>query len=404
MWVEVQIRSERMNEVAEQGVAAHWKHNYLTEDEELAADEKFDNWLGRIRDALSSPTENAVDFLDNFQRSLYTGEIVVFTPKGESRHLLKGSTVLDFAFGIHSKLGVKAIGAKINHKIESIYTPLKSGDQIEVLTSKSASPTVEWLDHVVTNKAKNHIKNYLRRNRQESMEHGREMFETRMAELGIKPGARVFRKLLPAYASATKDEFYRNLGAGVISLDSLQDVLRQNSASKYLKFWTLFQGNKNDKPGMVVGEREWDEEKEGGGRRFEIAECCIPIPGDDVTGYRDPASGKIIVHKTSCNELTRLASQHGGNIVSGISWSSRKAMSYLSIVSLQGIDRVGILLDLVGVITGELNINIRELKIQSHDGIFEGEVSLYVTSTDDLSAVIGKIKKIKGVDKAQRIK
>ncbi len=409
LWVEVQIRSERMNEVAEQGVAAHWKHNYLTEDEELTTDEKFDNWLGRIREALSSPTESAVDFLDNFQRSLYIGEIVVFTPKGESRHLQKGATVLDFAFDIHSKLGLKAIGAKINHKMESIYTQLKSGDQIEVLTSKSAAPTVEWLDHVATSKAKNYIKNYLRRNRQESIEHGRELFEARMAELGITPSARVFRKLLPAYGSSTKDEFYRNLGAGVITLDGLQDILRQNSASKYLKFWTLFQGNKSERDnGMVVGRRDWEEDdgqegKSGGGQRFEIAECCIPIPGDDVTGYRDPVSGKIIVHKTSCSELTRLASSHGENIVTGIRWSSHKAMSYLSIVSLQGIDRVGILLDLVGVITGELNINIRELKIQSHDGIFEGEISLYVTSTDDLNAVIAKIKKIKGVDKAQRI-
>jgi GTP pyrophosphokinase len=415
LWVEVQIRSERMNEVAEQGVAAHWKHNYLTEDEELAADEKFDNWLKRIRDALSSPTESAVDFLDNFQRSLYTGEIVVFTPKGESRHLIKGATVLDFAFDIHSKLGIKAIGAKINYKIESIYTPLKSGDQIEVLTSRGATPTVEWLDHVVTTKAKHHLKNYLRRNRQESTERGRELFEARMGELGITPSARVFRKLLPAYGSRTKDEFYRNLGAGVISLDGVQDILRQNSASKYLKFWTLFQGKGSGGSGdVVVSPDGWDEEDEGDGsgeggqqngatgRHFEIANCCIPIPGDDVTGYRNPQSGKIIVHKTSCSELTRLASQHGENIVTGIRWSSHKAMSYLSIISLQGIDRVGLLLDIVSVITGELSINIREVKIQSHDGIFEGEVSLYVTSTDDLNSVITKIKKIRGVEKVQR--
>ncbi len=408
LWVEVQIRSQRMNEIAEKGVAAHWKHNYLTEDEELASDEKFDNWLGRIRQALSSPTENAVDFLDNFQKSLYTGEIVVFTPKGESRHLQKGSTVLDFAYDIHSKLGAKAIGAKINHKIESIYTQLKSGDQIEVLTSKSAAPIVEWLDHVVTTKAKQHIKNYLRRNRQDATEHGRRLFEARMEELGITPSARVFRKLLPAYDSRTKDEFYSKVGAKTVSLDGLQEVLRQNSASKYLKFWTLFQSGKNDRAGGVVvgGGSGWeDDEADGSGsgsRRFEIAECCIPIPGDDVTGYRDPASGKIIVHKTSCSELTRLASQHGENIITGIRWSSHKAMSYLSIIHLQGIDRVGILLDLVGVITGELNINIRELKIHSHDGIFEGEVSLYVTSTDDLNAVIGKIKKIKGVERVQR--
>jgi GTP pyrophosphokinase len=256
-----------------------------------------------------------------------------------------------------------------------------------------------------------------------------------MSELGITPSARVFRKLLPAYGSRTKDEFYRNLGAGVFALDGVQDVLRQNSASKYLKFWTLFQGNKGDKTGVTVSDSGWDEDEDesedggasggsesgagggdgvaGGGnggakkkgtpgRRFEIADCCIPIPGDDVTGYRDPASGRIIVHKTSCSELTRLASQHGENIVTGIRWSSHKAMSYLSIISLQGIDRVGLLLDLVSVITGELNINIREMKIQSHDGIFEGEVSLYVTGTNDLSGVISKIKKIRGVEKVQR--
>jgi GTP pyrophosphokinase len=407
-WVEVQIRSERMNEIAEKGVAAHWKHNYLTEDEGLELDEKFDSWLGRIRAALSSPTENAVDFLDNFQKSLYTGEIVVFTPKGESRQLQTGSTVLDFAYDIHTKLGAQAIGAKINHKIESIYTKLNSGDQIEVLTSKSATPIVEWLDHVVTTKARHHIKNYLRRNRQDATELGRQMFEARMEELGITPNVRIFKKLLLAYDSRTKDEFYSKVGAKTVSLDGLQEVLRHNSASKYLKFWTLFQSGKNERPaGVVVGEdRSWEDDDAGGGasgaQRFEIAECCIPIPGDDVTGYRDPLSHTIMVHKTSCSELIRLASQHGENIVSGIRWSSRRAMSYLSIIHLQGIDRVGLLLDLVGVITGELNINIREMKIHSHDGIFEGEVSLYVTSTDDLNAVIAKIKKIKGVERVQR--
>ncbi len=393
-WVEVQIRSERMNDIAEHGVAAHWKHNYVSEEESMG-DEKFENWLGRIREALSSPTENAVDFLDNFQKTLYTGEIVVFTPKGESKHLPKGATVLDFAYEIHSKLGASAIGAKINHKIESIYTPLKSGDQIEILTSKSAAPTLEWLDHVASTKAKQHIKNYLRKDKQDNAERGKELFESRMASLGIVPSARVFRKVLPAYNSRTKDEFYKNLGAGTISIDNLQDVLRQNSASKLLKFWTLFQTDKDDD--IVVGKPEIDDEQ-----RFEIAKCCIPIPGDDVTGYKDPQTGKIMVHKTSCSVLTRLASQHGENIVGDIRWSSHKAMSYLSIINVQGIDRVGMLLDLVQVITGELNINIRELKIHSHDGIFEGEISLYVTNIDDLNAVIAKIKKVKGVEKVAR--
>ncbi len=393
VWVEVQIRSERMNEVAEHGVAAHWKHK--EEGGDALSDEKFDAWLGRIREALSNPGENAVDFLDNFQRSLYASEIVVFTPKGENRMLPKGSTVLDFAYDIHSKLGATAIGAKINHKIESIFTPLKSGDQVEIITSNKSAPDVGWLDHVVTSKAKQHIKNYLRRARQVGVARGLQMFEQKMAQLGIAPSARVFRKVLPAYNSANKDEFYKNLASGAINLDNLQDVLRQNSASKYLKFWTLFQGGGGDK--SADPERQWDADE---GRRFEIAECCIPIPGDDVTGYRE--KGKIVVHKTNCNELVRLASQHGENIVGDIKWSSHKAMSYLSVVNVQGIDRIGILMDLVGVITGELGINIRELRIQSHDGIFEGEISLYVTSIENLNAVIANIRKIKGVDKALR--
>jgi GTP pyrophosphokinase len=399
VWVEVQIRSERMDEVAEHGVAAHWKHKYQSEDD-ATTDAQFESWLERIREALNSPTENAVDFLDNFQKALYTAEIVVFTPKGETRHVPQGATVLDFAYDIHTKLGANAIGAKINHKIESIYTPLKSGDQVEILTSKTAAPTIEWLDHVATPKAKQQIKNYLRKHKQNNLERGQQLFEARMQELGITPSARVFRKVLPAYDTTTKDEFYTNLGADIINLDDVENILRQNSAKKILKFWTLFQGNGGaKKEGHVVGERDVDSDKE---EQYEIAECCIPIPGDDVTGYRDPVTGKIFVHKTSCNELVRLASQHGENIVGDIRWSSHKVMSYLSIIRVQGIDRIGILMDLVQVITGELNINIRELKIQSHDGIFEGEISLYVASTDDLNAVLAKIKKINGVDKAQR--
>ncbi len=368
VWVEVQIRSERMNDVAEHGVAAHWKHKEATEDELSARetqDEKFDAWLGRIRDALSSPTENAVDFLDNFQRTLYASEIVVFTPKGESRRMPKGATVLDFAYEIHSKLGASAIGAKINHKIESIFTPLNSGDQIEVLTSKSAAPKLEWLDHVMTSKAKHQIKNYLRRN-----------------------------SLLP--------------------LDDAPVAAKEKpkqGAAKFLKFWTLFQSSGSGSGGDTAAEGSGavgDSITAGksGGRveKFEIAECCIPIPGDDVTGYRDPTSGKIIVHKTNCSELTRLAAQHGEGIMSDIHWSSQEVKSFLSTINIQGIDRVGILMDLVGVITGELGINIRELKIQSHDGVFDGEIGVYVTNTRDLKSLITKIKKIKGIDKAQRAK
>ena len=405
IWVEVQIRSRRMDYVAEHGLAVHWKHKY--DPEGTASDPAFDSWLQKIRDALSSPTENAVDFLDNFQRSLYASEIVVFTPKGEARHMPKGSTVLDFAYDIHSKLGAKAIGAKVNHRIDSIFTPLRNGDQVEILTSESTHPTLEWLDHVATPKAKQYIKNYLKRHRENNIERGMEIFERRMQELGITPSARVFRKLLPAYECSNKDEFYSKLGAEIITLDGIQDILRQNSANKMLKFWTFFLGKKkNDEhahnhTAYVVGADDYDAD--GSQPKFKIAECCIPIPGDDVTGYKDPATGEITVHKTSCSELTRLASQHGENIISDIKWSSHKMMSYLSIIEIQGVDRIGILMDLAEVITGQLSINIRELKIQSHDGIFEGTISIYITNIEALNLVINRLRKIKGVERVKRI-
>jgi len=404
-WVEVQIRSERMNDIAEHGLASHWKHKYTPESVAVSSsDINFDVWLKNIREALSSPTDNAVDFLDNFQRSLYTSEIVVFTPKGEIRKLPTGSTVLDFAYDIHSKVGAKAIGAKVNHTMASIYDELHNGDQVDVLTSDGVNPTKEWLDHVITAKAKQSIKNFIKRYRQNNIERGMTLFETRMNELGIKPSARVFRKILPAYGSRNKDEFYSKLGADLISLDNIQEILRQNSAKKLLKFWTFFVKGKDDEEEQDLPFDDFNA-KEGADdskSQFDIAECCTPIPGDTVTGYKDPETGRIIVHKTNCPELTKLAAQHGKNLVGNIHWSSYKEMSYLSIIELQGIDRIGMLLDLSQVITGQLNINIRELKMQSHDGIFEGYISLYVTCVEDLNNVMEKIKQIKGIERVTR--
>lgn len=392
-WVEVQIRSERMNDIAEHGLASHWKHKY-TPEEVSAIDINFDVWLKNIREALSSPTDNAVDFLDNFQRSLYTSEIVVFTPKGEIRKLPTGSTVLDFAYDIHSKLGAKAIGAKVNHTMASIYDELHNGDQVDILTSEGVNPTLEWLDHVITAKAKQAIKNFLKRYRQNNIERGMTMFETQMQELGITPSARVFRKVLPAYGCHTKDEFYSKLGADMFSLDNIQEILRQNSAMKLLKFWTFFVKDKEEEQDNISA----DEARS----QFDTAECCTPIPGDDVTGYKDPETGRIIVHKTNCHRLRKLAAQHGKNLVSNISWSSYKEVSYLTVIEIQGIDRMGMLLDLSQVITGQYNINIRELKMQSHDGIFEGYISIYVTNTEDLAKVINRIKQIKGIERVTR--
>ena len=403
VWVEVQIRTQRMEDIAERGFAAHWKYKHATISQD---EDEFDKWLKQIRAALNSPTENAVDFLDNFKLSLYTSEIVVFTPKGEARKMPFGATALDFAYDIHSKIGNSAISAKINHKLEPITTQINSGDQIEIITADNARPKPEWLETVTTAKAKQSIKSFLKRERQNNIERGMQMLDEKMKSLNVKLSGRVLRKITPIYDSKNKEELYSKIGAGIVSLDNLDKALKVNSKSKILKFWTLFIPQKKEDEtddAAIPGEIAPAEEAPATEPQFEIAECCKPIPGDKVVGYRDPASGNIIVHKATCDELNRLATQFGRNIVKEeIKWSQHKAMSYLVTTELRGIDRQGILLDLSKVVSADFNINIREVNIHSHDGIFEGNVSLYVKDAESLHAVMDKLRKIKGIESVKR--
>ena len=403
VWVEVQIRTQRMEDIAERGFAAHWKYKHATISQD---EDEFDKWLKQIRSALNSPTENAVDFLDNFKLSLYTSEIVVFTPKGEARKMPFGATALDFAYDIHSKIGNSAISAKINHKLEPITTQINSGDQIEIITADNARPKPEWLETVTTAKAKQSIKSFLKRERQNNIERGMQMLDEKMKSLNVKLSGRVLRKITPIYDSKNKEELYSKIGAGIVSLDNLDKALKVNSKSKILKFWTLFIPQKKEDEtddAAIPGEIAPAEEAPATEPQFEIAECCKPIPGDKVVGYRDPASENIIVHKATCDELNRLATQFGRNIVKEeIKWSQHKAMSYLVTTELRGIDRQGILLDLAKVVSADFNINIREVNIHSHDGIFEGNVSLYVKDAESLHAVMDKLRKIKGIESVKR--
>ena len=402
VWVEVQIRTQRMEDIAERGFAAHWKYKHATISQD---EDEFDKWLKQIRSALNSPTENAVDFLDNFKLSLYTSEIVVFTPKGEARKMPFGATALDFAYDIHSKIGNSAISAKINHKLEPITTQINSGDQIEIITADNARPKPEWLEIVTTAKAKQSIKSFLKRERQNNIERGMHMLDEKMKSLNIKLSGRVLRKIVPIYESNNKEELYSKIGAGIVNLDNLEKVLKVNSKSKILKFWTLFINKKEEEDGDdATAPGETAPEKEPAAEpQFEIAECCKPIPGDKVVGYRDPATGNIIVHKANCDELDRLAAQFGKNIVKDeIKWSQHKAMSYLVTIELRGIDRMGILLDLAKVVSGDFSINIREVSIHSHDGIFEGSISLYVKDAEGLHDVMDKLRKIKGIESVKR--
>ncbi len=400
VWVEVQIRTQRMEEIAERGFAAHWKYKHATLSQN---DDAFDSWLKKIRDALNSPNENAVEFLDNFKLSLYTSEITVFTPKGEQRTLPFGATALDFAYDIHTKIGNKAIGAKINHKIEPITKQINSGDQIEIITADNAKPKAEWLDIVTTTKAKQAITSFLKREQQNNIERGLAIFEQQLAKFDIQLSGRVLRKALPAYGCYNKDEFYSKIGAGIINLDNIEKVLKSSSKSKILKFWRLWRDTSND-------DADDNAESVASGKaapiddEFVIANCCNPLPGDSVVGFKDPATGKIIVHKANCDELNRLAAQFGKNIIKDqIKWSQHKAVSYLSTIELRGIDRMGLLLDISHIVSDDFSINIREVCIRSHDGIFEGNISLYVQDADSLNALMDKFRHVKGIETAKRV-
>ncbi len=384
-WAEVQIRSERMNEIAEKGFAAHWKYKEFSGGK---VESELDKWIKEVRDALNSSTNNAVEFLDEFHLNLYSSEVVVFTPKGETKTMPKGANALDFAYDIHSSIGNKAIGAKINYKIQPLYTELVSGDQVEILTSNNATPKVEWMNKVFTAKAKQHIKNYFKTDIQGTLNTGKEIFELAIKNQGIKPSRSLFKKVLPAYNCAYKDEFYSKLAMGVITLDDLGVVVRSSATSKIVKYWSLQFNNTLKLLGANKGS-DSDEHK--------ISECCFPSPGDDVIGFKQPGSNLIIVHKKSCPEALREASRHGDSIVP-TTWSSEKVMSYLSHIMISGSDRMGILLDLSIAITKHMNVNIRKIKIDSHDGIFDGNISLYVKNDEDLKNIMDKISSIKGID------
>ena len=413
IWVEVQVRTERMDDIAERGFAAHWKYKHASISQE---EDGLDKWLKKVRDALNSPTESALEFLDNFKLSLYKTDIVVFTPKGEPHNLPYGASVLDFAYEIHTKIGNHAIGAKINHKIASVGTKLNSGDQVEVITAESAHPKAEWLEMVSTSKARQAIQSFLKRENQNNIESGMELLQSRLAEYNVTLSGRVLRKLMPAYECRNKDELYSKIGAGIISLDNLDKLLKENSSRKILKFWKLFIPGSSTAPkdddqdidlddeAASLGDTAVEDLQSGNEPEFVMAECCEPIPGDKVVGYRDPQSGRIIVHKSTCDELIRLASQFGDNIVKEeIKWSQQRALSYLATVEIRGIDRSGIVLDLTKMITLDFSINMRAISVQSHDGIFEGTISLYVQDIESLNTLLDNIRRIKGMESVKRL-
>ena len=409
-WVEVQIRSRRMDDIAERGFAAHWKYKQ-NEDQET----ELDKWIKQIRELLEDPKSDALEFLDDFKLNLFASEIFIFTPKGEIRTLPANANALDFAYHIHSQIGKKAIGAKVNHKLVSLHHTLKSGDQVEIITSDKIQERKDWLEHVNTAKAKTAIKAQLKGEIKNRIEKGKIILEEKLASLKLKPSHRIFRKLLPNYQVTSKDELYSQIATGIINLDDLKKILKKNTKNKWIRYWGFSLGSKSkvneltDRPGehepkplppgkqktLVLGDA-LNEAKDN----FTIARCCKPIPGDDVIGFKDDYH-HVLIHKTKCPEAIKASASHGTRITN-VKWTSHKLYSFLVKIALSGADRFGIYNDITTVITKQLNVNTRNINLESHDGIWEGTISLYVHDTKDLNNLMMNLGKIKGVNSVKR--
>ena len=393
-WVEIQIRSERMDEIAERGFAAHYKYKEVQEK-----DSELENWLQRIRDILENPPADSLEFLDDFKLNLFSSEIMIFTPKGEVKVMPKGSTALDFAFEIHTKLGYKCIGAKVNYKLVPVSYELKSGDQVEILTSEKQTPKYEWLKSVLTAKAKKAIKDVFKKERKEIIAIGEKLVEEALNKKKLTTNNRILNKLLKYHKIERKEELYFKIGSSKITLDNIDKILKEKSSNKWIKYWTLsFGGGKKEKapnPKKVDKKKPFVLSDDTDANNYIIASCCNPIPGDDVVGYVDDDE-KVILHNRKCPVAIKLMSSQGNKIVSA-EWTTHKLLSFLAIINLTGIDQIGIVSKITKVISDDQNVNMRSINVESHDGIFDGIIHLYIHNVEDLNNLIYNIMKIKGV-------
>jgi len=404
-WVEVQIRSKRMDEIAERGYAAHWK--YKGDD---SPESELDKWIKKIRIMLDNPLEDPIEFLDEFKMNLFSSEIMVFTPKGFLVSLPKGASALDFAYEIHTEVGNKAIGAKINYKLNPINAILMSGDQVEIITSEIAKPEKEWLSFVRTSKAKEAIKSALKIESKDSIQKGIEILDSKLKELGEKLNNDILKRLLLYYDVETKEELYQTIGLGRINLDNLKKILKTGSPKNVIKYWELkLIGSKKGKKDSVIDHSKIDsnvpfllrENVDTAEQSYEIAKCCNPIPGDEVTGYHSP-EGAIVIHKPKCPVAIRIMSNEGNRIIA-VKWAIHKLVSFLARISMTGIDRIGLVNDITNIISFELKVNMTTINISVKDGIFEGTIDLYVHHTKDLNNLILKISNISGIENVRRV-
>ena len=413
-WVEIQIRSRRMDDIAEKGFAAHWKYkeNHVEEDTEL------DKWLQTITEILESPDPNALDFLDTIKLNLFSPEIFVFTPKGELKTLPQGATALDFAYALHSDVGNKCIGAKVNHKLVPLSHKLSSGDQVEVLTSRSQTPQAEWLNFVTTARARTKITAVVRRIRKETIKEGEAKVLAACQKSGVEPSTQNLDKLAMYYGFSKRDDLYYSVEKGDVELpENVRKLFREkdgNSLFKYVK-QALRRATKYSKstPEEAVNETStkekpvYDKKKpyilkeEAFERNYVIAECCKPIPGDESLGFIND-DGNVVVHKRSCPIAMRLKSSFGERILNTV-WSSHQLSSFEATLEVKGIDSLGVLNEITKIISEEFNVYIIRLLIEAKDGVFEGRIKLKVHDVEDIQKLCVRLSKIENIKSVSRI-
>ncbi len=415
-WVEVQIRSVRMDEIAEKGYAAHWKYKGIGKNttvvKQTKAEGGLDDWLTKIRELLQNPNSDALDFLDDFKLNLFSDEIYVFTPKGEIITMPKKSKVIDFAYAIHTHIGNKAIGAKINNQLVPLNHTLHSGDQVEILTSGKQNPKEVWMQWAYTARAKSQIKNYFKSKHKSLVLEGEIIIENYCKELSITYDRNFLDSFIKFLGVKNENELHYRIGLKQYDKEDLLSFLKfqkeQNSWKKYLNpFSMLGKANQTkdisnelrdklaNKANILLLSKKYDNSE------INIAKCCNPIPGDDVIGFIDKDEN-ISIHRTTCSHASELMSRYGNNIVK-TKWREKGTLQVLTGIKMYGNDKFGLIKEIISVITDDLEINIRSFSINTNNDLFDGEATLYITSIAHLNNVIKELQKIEGMSKVYRI-
>jgi guanosine-3',5'-bis(diphosphate) 3'-pyrophosphohydrolase len=398
-WVEVQIRSKRMDEIAEKGFAAHWKYKSTNE-----AESGLDSWLGMIREMLSNPESDAIDFIDDFKLNLFADEIVVFTPNGDLKTLPQEATALDFAFEIHTQVGATCIGAKVNHKLVPLSHPLKSGDQIEIITSKKQTPKEDWLKYVITAKAKSKIKSALNEEQKEVALEGKEILQRKFSAMKANFTSKNIQEIETHYKVPSATELYYRIGKGNIDLKKLKGFTVKSGKisfeqeKKVIEKKPTIEQIVTEKRGAADTLLIGDDLKK---IDYKLAPCCSPIPGDDVFGFVTINEG-IKIHRNNCPNAIQLMSNYAYRIVKA-RWKSQELIEFLAGIRFTGIDDIGLVNKITNIISSELSVNMRSISFESKDGIFEGKIMAFVHDTDHLDKLMKKLSEVEDVLTVERI-